>query len=185
MTSPTVAFEATPARAHPNLARAHPNFEAHDRFLRAIIQNAHGSFKGRFPMACPAHDSLSKKTEMAAIRPSRTSDEISAGVGLCLTTARLRLPKADADRFDRLEQERNYVTSMAAALASSLSRPPARPVAPAAGAQLQLQGFPYRTPDSARLQLSRAHVDASVVVPHMADRAHVLRFEPDSLRLTT
>ena len=63
--------------------------------------------------------------------------------------------------------------------------PPARPVAPAAGAQLQLQGFPYRTPDSARLQLSRAHVDASVVVPHMADRAHVLRFEPDSLRLTT
>jgi hypothetical protein len=25
----------------------------------------------------------------------------------------LRLPKADADRFDRLEQERNYVTSIA------------------------------------------------------------------------
>src|SRR5580692_9427160 len=77
-------------------------------------------------------------------------------------------------------------TRSSRSLASSLSRPPpARPVAPAAGAQLQLQGFPCRTPDSARLQSSRAHVDASVVVPHTADRAHVLRFEPDSLRLTT
>jgi hypothetical protein len=123
-------------------------------------------------MACPVHDSLSKKTEMAAFRPSRTSDKVSAGVGLCLTTARLRLPKADADRFDRLEQERNYVTSIAPVKVKldgrSSSDGAASSGRPCAGAGGQDGGEPPRVNDSTSTA-RQTHAANSLLIRKTAD----------------